>query len=98
LSVNSTRLDNQRVASLGSMKITFDDSSYITHNIQSLGTTVYDPGSSRLPVQVEGMGQTWLVANMPLPVSYPGGAQGSITKGEYDQNDVWIITLYPDSA
>jgi len=85
---NSTKLHNSRVANIGSVKITSSDNSEISHTITSLDTgdasssgTFFDQNSSRTPTQVDALGQSWKVNELPGTVNYGSGVTGQIRNG-----------------
>ncbi len=80
-----TTVTNQLVASLGKIKITFDDGTEVAKDIQTLGDFVFDENSARQPIQIEGLGKSWQIPAVAaaggagVPVNYPNGDIGSLT-------------------
>lgn len=78
----STNFYNQYYANLGNVTVFFSDSTYVTHNISSLGTTNFNNSDpSKTPVSVNALGVNFLLSDMPTPVTYPDSFVGQISYG-----------------
>ena len=78
-----TTVENQRVALLGEVTITYDDSSTVTHTISSLGSTLYSE-DQRVPVKVNVFGNDHYVSQMPVDLAYPTGPIGKLSRGNIE--------------
>ena len=78
-----TTVDNKKVPVLGEVKITYNDSSTVTHVITSLGETFYSQ-DERIPVKVTVFGTDYYVSQMPVNLSYPGGPVGKLSRGSFE--------------
>ncbi len=82
----NTVLRNREVANLGKVKFTFDDGSEVAKDIQTIGEFVFDENSTRQPIQIDALNQSWQVAAVSSAgaagsqVNYPNGQIGHLTQ------------------
>jgi hypothetical protein len=79
MSFNTTALRNAKYADLGSVTIYFNDSSYVTKTISSVGGTIFDPASSKTPTSITVLGTNYPMSSMPTAITYPDSTHGNIT-------------------
>jgi len=61
---------------LGNVTLTYSDTTNETKNITTLGDTYYDITGSRTPVNVQGLGYDFALADLPQPITYPNSQSG----------------------
>lgn len=80
---NTTYIKSQKYAALGTVTVHFNNSTYVSHTITTLGETVFDCNSTRTPVGISLLGQNFSLADLPQPIRYPDGTSGIIDTEEY---------------
>ena len=85
----STIIFNQSYPNIGAVKITFDDSSYQTRVINSIGYTSFDSGTLH-PVQIEMLGGVYYASILPQPLTYPDNSTGGISGAGLQTSDTVI--------
>lgn len=88
---------------LGSVTITFDDHTVVNQNVDSIGDTWFDQNSSRRPVRIDALDQSWQIVDLPAAITYPNGDIGKLSMTEINTTDPdtvheWIIVIEPDRA
>jgi len=100
---NDTKLMNLKYANIGDVKITFDDNTQVTQNIDSIISgdssdssvgLYFDQNSSRNPVTVEALDGKWNISDLPVNINYPDGENGAISVGGPGDNAFyhhWVL-------
>ncbi len=74
--VTNTVLENTRYANVGVVTMYFTDSTHATHNITSVGNTVFD-NTGKVFSSIDVLGGSYTAAQLPHAITYPDSSSGT---------------------